>query len=51
LKAKGANVAPPAPELATPVTAQLVGTNGQCFGATFATPSVNTGGKFRASGQ
>jgi uncharacterized delta-60 repeat protein len=51
LKAKGANVAPPAPALATPVTAQLVNTSGECFGATFATPSVNAGGKFRASGQ
>jgi len=50
LKAKGANVAPPAPALATPVTAQLLGTNGQCYGATFATPSVNAAGRFRASG-
>jgi hypothetical protein len=40
LKAKGANVAPPAPALATPVTAQLVNSSGECFGATFATPSV-----------
>jgi uncharacterized delta-60 repeat protein len=51
LKAKGANVAPPAPALATPVTAQLLNSSGECFGATFATPSVNAGGKFRASGQ
>jgi cysteine-rich repeat protein len=51
LKAKGANVAPPAPVLATPVTAQLLNTSGECFGATFATPSVNAAGKFRASGQ
>ena len=51
LKAKGANVAPPTPVLATPVTAQLVNTSGECFGATFATPSINSAGKFRASGQ
>ena len=31
--------------------AQVLGTNGQCYGATFATPTVNGGGRFRASGQ
>jgi hypothetical protein len=51
LKAKGANVDPPPLEFATPVTAQLRGNNGSCFGATFATPLINSARRFKARGQ
>jgi hypothetical protein len=50
LKAKGANVAPPTPALATPVTAQLLNTSGECFGAAFARVGERRR-KFRASGE
>jgi hypothetical protein len=48
VKAKGPLANPPPLPLATPVTAQLRGSNGSCFGITFVAPSVNTGERFRA---
>ena len=51
VKGRGPLVAAASAPLATPVTAQLLSSQGVCFGASYATPLVNAGGKFKAKGQ
>jgi len=51
LKGKGPMVGAAATPLATPVTAQLVSSEGLCFTATYASPSTNSAGRFKAKGQ
>jgi uncharacterized delta-60 repeat protein len=51
VKGKGPLVGAPAIPLATPVTAQLVTSEGLCFTAAYASPSANTGGRFKGKGQ
>jgi len=51
VKGKGPLFSSPAIPLATPVTAQLVSSDGHCFGASYATPISNSGSKFKARGQ
>src|SRR6185503_4501648 len=51
LKGNGSLLAPPSIPLTTPVTAQLISSGGDCFGATYATPATNSGSNFKAKGQ
>ena len=43
-----ASVRMPVLPLTPPVTVQLQGANGQCWGATYSAPSVNDTGEFKA---
>jgi len=51
VKGKGPLVGAATIPLATPVTAQLVSSEGLCFTATYASPSTNAGGRFKGKGQ
>ncbi|TMA74933.1 MAG: hypothetical protein E6J77_23790 [Deltaproteobacteria bacterium] len=44
----GVNLRMPVLPLTPPVTVQLQGANGQCWGATYSAPSVNDTGEFKA---
>ena len=51
VKGKGPFLSAPVVPLTTPVTAQLVSSDGRCFGATYTSPAINAGGKFKAKGE